>query len=268
MSKPNRERSNEEIALHNMEIALRRIEGHVPPPQEVLIHGNPALRYLEQTIQQAIVAKVARYISLLSGAKILMEHGQVHEQALLQRAMDESESDVTFLALGVIKNDITERHTAFLTEFWKEEYDKPTAMDSTQDRAPPKREKIRAYIAKHSGADPSTAIKADRALYKSLSGYVHGAAPHIMDLHNGSSFSVRGVAGSFRHAEHRRDLWNYYYRGLLVCAWGAIVFEDVELSEAMRIGADEFAQVTGRKVGKLKKNEAATVSVKRTQDTA
>lgn len=128
-------------------------------------------------------------------------------------------------------------------------------MDSTQDRAPQRRDKIRAYIAKHSGADPSTAIKADQTLYKSFSGYVHGAAPHIMDLHNGNGFCVRGVAGSSRHAEHRDDLWNYYYRGLLVCAWGARVFEDVELFEAMRKGADEFAKATGRQVGKSKPNK-------------
>lgn len=240
--------NNEDVALHNMEAGLRRLERLVPAPCDVSLHGYLALRYVEQTIQQAIVAKLVRYISLLNGAKILMEHGHVHEQALLQRCMDECESDIMFLALAVIKEDFTEKHKDFLAEFWKEEYDAPRAMDSTQDRAPPRRDKIRAWVANTMGNDPSTAIKADRSLYKSFSGYVHGAAPHIMDLHDGKLFHVGGVAGTLRHEEHKHDLWNYYYRGLCAVAFAAKALGDEALFQSMYEGRDTFAVATGRPV--------------------
>lgn len=246
MSTQSADLTNEEIALHNMEAGLRRLEKLVPVPRDVPLHGHVVLRYVEQTIQQAIVAKLARYISLLNGAKILMEHGQVHEQALLQRCMDEAESDITFLSLAVVKDDFTERHKEFLDEFWKEEFDAPKAMDSTQDRAPPRRDKIRAWIANTVGDDPSTAIKADRSLYKSFSGYVHGAAPHIMDLHDGQRFHVAGVFGTSRHDEHRDDLWNYYYRGLCAVAFAAKALGDEVLFQAMYKGRDAFAVATGQ----------------------
>jgi len=238
--------TNEEIALRNMEAGLRCLEKRVPPPRYVLLHSRPVLRYVEQTIQQAIVAKLARYISLLNGAKILSEHGQVHEQALLQRALDEAESDIAFLSLAVIRGDFTERHKEFLAEFWKEEYDAPKAMDSTQDRAPPRRDKIRAWIANTTADDPSTAIKADRSLYKSFSGYVHGAAPQIMDLHDGQRFYVTGVLGTSRQEEHERDLWNYYYRGICAVAFAAKALGDEALFQAAYKGRDKFAEATGR----------------------
>ena len=248
MSNPVPSSTNEDIALYNMELALRRLELHVPAPSDVLLHGYPALRYAEQTVQQAIVAKLARCISLLSAAKLLMEHGHVHEQALLQRALDEGESDIAFLALAVIKDAFTDRHEVFLKEFWKEEYDAAKAIDSTQNRAPPNRDKIRAWIAKVTSDDPSTAIKADRSIYKSYSGYVHGAAPHIMDLHDGQSFHVRGVRGTSRHEEHKHDLWNYYYRGLVAVALAAKAMGDEALFEQMRTSADAYAMATGRPV--------------------
>lgn len=89
METSNQGETIEEAALYNMEIGLRRLEKMVPPPRTVALHGRPVLRYLEQTIEQAIVAKLARCISLLSGAKLLTEFGHVHEQALLQRCLDE-----------------------------------------------------------------------------------------------------------------------------------------------------------------------------------
>ncbi|PXV53601.1 hypothetical protein SAMN04487785_116112 [Dyella jiangningensis] len=246
MSTQNADLTNEEIVLHNMELGLRRLEKLVPPPSDVLLHGNKVLRYTEQTIQQAIVAKLARYMSLLNGARILMEHGQVHEQALLQRCLDESESDIFFLSLALIKDARAPLHNEFLTKFWKEEYDAPKAIDSSQNRAPPNRKKIRAWIANTVGDDPSTAIKADRSLYKSFSGYIHGAAPHIMDLHDGQRFHVTGVHGTYRHEEHRHDLWNYYYRGLCAVAFAAKALGDDVLFQSMYKQRDEFAVATGR----------------------
>jgi hypothetical protein len=243
----NEAQSNESIAVRNIENAFRRIESQVLPPQAVLLHGHPVLRYVEKTIQQALVAKLARHISMLNAASILMEHGHVHEQGILQRTMDEASSDISFLSIGLVKNDFTERHAQLLEEFWKEEFDAPNALDSSQDRAQPRRDKIRSYVAKYSGPDPSTAIKAERSVYKSYSGYVHGAAPHIMDLHSVAceGFSVRGVAGTYRQDEHRADLRNYYFRTLQATAMVAKAVGDGALCTRMMDSAHEYAKAVG-----------------------
>jgi len=246
----NEAQSNESIAVRNMEAALRRIERQIPPPQKVLLHGHPVLRYVEQTIQQALVAKLARHISNLNAASILLECGHVHEQGILQRVMDEGGSDIFFLALGLVKNDLTERHSQLLEEFWKEEFDAPNALDSSQDRAQPRRDKIRSYVAKYSGPDPSTAIKAERSVYKTYSGYIHGAAPHIMDLHSVAceGFSVRGVAGTYRQDAHRADLRNYYFRTLSATAMVAKAVGDGALCSQMADSAEAYAQAEGLQV--------------------
>lgn len=153
-----------------------------------------------------------------------------------------------FLALAVINGTVTELHKEFLAEFWKEEFDAPKAMDSTQNRAAPRRDKIRAWIANSTGDDPSTAIKADRVLYRSFSGYVHGAAPHILDLHDGQNFRVRGVYGTSRHDEHKYDLWNYYYRCLCSVAFAAKALGNEELFQEMRRQSEAFAAASRRPV--------------------
>jgi hypothetical protein len=102
-------------------------------------------------------------------------------------------------------------------------------------------------VAKYSGPDPSTAIKAERSVYKSYSGYVHGAAPHIMDLHSVAceGFSVRGVAGTYRQDEHRADLRNYYFRTLQATAMVAKAVGDGALCTRMMDSAHEYAKAVG-----------------------
>jgi hypothetical protein len=75
--------------LHNMESTLAALAKRVSPPQHVPILDSFAFRYLEKSIQQAIVQKLARVISGLYAARILLENGLIQEQAALQRMLDE-----------------------------------------------------------------------------------------------------------------------------------------------------------------------------------
>ena len=91
-------------AIENMARTVRGLEAKVPPPQKIPYKTSFVFRYVEKTIQQAIVQKLARVVSTLSGARLLMSHGFLQEQAALQRILQELHEDITFLAYSTIFN--------------------------------------------------------------------------------------------------------------------------------------------------------------------
>jgi len=95
-------------ALGNMASALASFENRVPHPQRVPYKDGFVFRYVERTIEQAIVQKLARLASGLHAARILLDHGFFQEQAALQRMLDEFREDVIFLSLAVLRDDLTD----------------------------------------------------------------------------------------------------------------------------------------------------------------
>jgi len=165
--------------------------------------------------------------------------------------LDEFMEDITFLSYAIISNDVTELHRAYLNAFYEEELDKPEdPIGSTQKRPMVPRQKIRAYLAKleGSGLDTSHAVAATRFISKAYSGYVHGASPHIMEMYGGNppKFHVAGMAGTPLFADHRDDLWNYFYRGICAFGFAAKAFGDDALFSKIQCYRDEFATRTGK----------------------
>jgi hypothetical protein len=231
-------------ALQNMARTLDLLSGRVPAPQKVQYKDSFVFRHVERSIHQAIVQKLARIISTLAAAQLLMTHGFVQEQAALQRILGELHEDVTFLALGDIKGDVTQLHEEFLDAFFEEEFDADTALASTQKRPMSPRKKIQAYIARNEGAslDPSTGVELSRTITKAYSGFVHAASPQIMDMYGGNPprFHVDGLLGTERHREHREDLWNYFYRSILAFGFAAKAFGDQPLFDQISEFLVEF----------------------------
>ena len=235
--------------LGKLERTLRILEGRVSPPQRVPFKGAFVFRYAEKTLHQALVQKLARIVSGLHAARLLMEHGFVQEQAALQRILDDIEEDIMFLTFSVIFNKPTPLHQKYLDAFYEEEFDAESALASTQKRPMISREKIRAYIARVgvAEANPSRAIEASRTINKAYSGYVHAASPHIMDMYGGSPphFHTSGMAGTTIQQGHREDIWNYFYRSILSFAFSAKTFGDEELYQQLNEFAHEFARQSG-----------------------
>lgn len=235
--------------LGEMERALRILEGRVPPPQRVLFKGSFVYRYVEKTLHQALVQKLVRLVSGLHAARLLMEHGFVQEQAALQRMLQDIQEDIDFLSFSIIFNNHTPLHQEYLDAFYEEEFDDESALASTQKRPMIPRKKIRACIAQVNGAefDPSSAIEAFRTVHKIYSGFLHAASPQIMDMYFGSPphFHTRGMVGTERQQDHREDLWNHFYRSILVFANSAKAFGDEELVEQLKVFAHEFAKQSG-----------------------
>jgi hypothetical protein len=239
------------LTLQNMERTLRSLCSRVPAPQRVPMSSSFVFRYIDKSIHQAIVQKLARVISGLHAARILLECGFIQEQGALHRMLDEFQEDVSFLCYGAIRNDITDLHRRYLDAFYEEEFDRPDDVaSSSQNRPMIPRQKIRAYLAQieESGVEVTRAARVDRSLSKAYSGYVHGASPHIMEMYGGNPprFQVSGLRASPLYQDHQHDLWNYFFRG--ICAFGlaTAAFGDEKLLESIRAFKDEFAKESGR----------------------
>ena len=81
-------------ALENMERTVHGLASCVPQPQRIPYKQSFVFRYVEKTVEQAIVQKLARIVSTLKAAYLLMAHGLVQEQAALQRVLHEMHEDV------------------------------------------------------------------------------------------------------------------------------------------------------------------------------
>jgi len=78
--------------LRNMEQCLGILSGRVRPPQAVARGDAYVFRYQEREVHQAIVQKLARVVSGLHAARLLLARGFVQEMAAIQRMLDEASS--------------------------------------------------------------------------------------------------------------------------------------------------------------------------------
>lgn len=214
-----------------MEKMLNHLHRKIPRPIKKPYRDSFVYRYEEEGIYQAILLKLARMITGLHSAKALFEHGLFQDQAALQRMLDEFQEDILFLVYAETDGELTSLHRAYLQEFYREEFEEEEeAINATQKRGLIPRQKIRAYLAKmgHEALDPSSSAEVSRTISKAYSGYIHGAAPHILDMYGGNppAFHVRGMLGTGKEAEHVQDLWNYFYRGTLSFGYASKAFGD------------------------------------------
>jgi len=239
--------------LRKMDAVFTLFAERVPPPHRVPYKDGFVFRYAERTAQQALVQKLARLLSGLRAARILLARGFFQEQAALQRMLDEFREDIMFLSLGVIRGELTKLHREYLDAFYEEEFDNDDPLKATQRRPMVPRKHIRAYIANVDGTDVdrSTGTELLRTLSKAYSGFVHGASPQIMEMFGGSParFHTTGMLGTPREDEAREDLWNYFYRGIVAFAFVARAFGDRELLDRLRQYRDEFERLSGRHDG-------------------
>lgn len=232
-----------------MEHTVNVFSLRVPGAKRVQFRRSFVYRHVEKTEHQALVQKLARMVSSLHAARLLLEEGFVQEQAALQRILDEIIEDVSFLSFSVISGNSEPSHKNYLEWFFQEEFDPNDAVVSSKARPSVPRQKIRAYLDRCvSGPKGSSKdLDASKTVSKAYSGFVHAASPQIMDMYGGvpRSFHMRGMQGTERQAEHRADLWNYFYRGIMACCLSAKAFGEEELFVSIRKFEAEFLRETG-----------------------
>ena len=238
-----------EQALTIMEETVHQLAAQVPPAQLVRCAGLDVFRYEEKSIRQAIIQKLARMVSTLYAARLLLDHGYFQEVCSLQRILDELNDDVFFLTTGV--DNLTDLHKKYLDAFYEEEFDSDDPLQSTQKRKVIPRRKIHAHTARvlasfpGSKVDPSTASKISRTLHKTYSGYVHAASPQIMDMYEGGPpprFCMRGLrrAPPWYQARRKQDLTHYFCRGLFTVAISTAAFDSLDQFDGLRKYAGWF----------------------------
>src|SRR5215210_6773474 len=109
-------------ALDVAEGAFHRLASQVPSPAEQ-DWGELGFvyRYNERSVYQALVLKLARQVSGLHALDVLLLHGLVQEQGVIQRTLDEIGEDILFLAHGA-QEGLAPLHEQYLYAFWAEEF--------------------------------------------------------------------------------------------------------------------------------------------------
>lgn len=165
--------------------------------------------------------------------------------------VDEFEQDAIFLSLAIIENNTTELYKKYLEAFYEEEFDKDSAIESTQKRSMISRKKIIAFLSKDRGSpiDASTSRDVANTVSKTYSGYVHGASPHIMEMCYGvpPRFHTISCSDSPLFEDHREDLLNYLYRGICAFAISARAFGLPGTCRELMKYSIGFAESTGTK---------------------
>jgi hypothetical protein len=162
--------------------AFRLLEAKLPPPMPRAVYGRIYPRYREQSVHQAALQKLARYLSGLKALTILLSHRLLQEDGVLKRTLDELGEDILFLVMMPETVEESALHQRYLTAFYQEEFDENVKpLDSTRTRDQIRRKKIRAYLERRQSTPVEKGKQAASLVYQSYSGYVHAASPHLME---------------------------------------------------------------------------------------
>ncbi|WP_260858702.1 hypothetical protein [Paraburkholderia sp. BCC1885] len=236
-------------ALGNMERTVHHLASRIDPP-EWRLHSRSVygFRYAEKGAIQAIVQKMARVVSGLRAAHILLTQGYAQEHAALCRMVDESSEDITFLSLGMIHGE-TDLHKRFLEDFYLEEFEDASRPAQTRIKRPnTPRDRIHAYLTSNpsAGPDPSSSKAMLQAIHKTFSGFVHGASPHIMETYGGPRSALRfhmtGMLGTRLWQGYADSYWSYLYRGMSSFRMVAKAIGDEPRFRTIRDYLKEFEQ--------------------------
>jgi hypothetical protein len=232
-------------AVTVMTNALRRVESSIAPPQPVPHKDSFVFRYANKGIHEALVQKLARYISGLNAVAVLLDAGYIQEVGILFRTLDEIQEDIFFLASAETNGAWSERHAQYLEAFYAEVvFSRPESSLRISKPSLPSRKKVRTHTmnALGQGVNVSQALDAGESVSTAYSGYVHAASENIMEMYGGNPphFHVQGMPGTPCIATFEWDAENYVYRGLMAATVVAKAFRDKPLVDVMYEFLEEY----------------------------
>jgi len=221
-------------AVEAMSGAFRHMEARIEPPAQRPYRNSFIYRYENKGIHEALLQKLARYISGLNSVAVLLTTGYVQEANVIFRTLDEIQEDIFFLASAETNGAHTERHTQYLDAFYSDPVF--SRVEGSLDIPKPNlvtRKKIRAHTmnAIGQGVNISKALTVSESLSAAYSGYVHAASENIMEMYGGDPprFHIYGMRGTPRVTECAASAENYIYRGLMATTVVAKAFGDAAL---------------------------------------
>lgn len=179
---------------------------------------------------------------------ILVINGFIQEQGIIQRCIDETNEDIFFIAANVTGTAESNKFERVLSEFSKEDYEDPNDPAGTLINRWFSRKGIVTFLNRiFPHDDPEKADRAAKAVNSMYSGFVHGAAPQILELYSLSSgrFETNGLRGTNRHLDYVFDAQNSIYRSL--CSAGIIgkAFGSEDLFQIGRAAVVKFEKAIG-----------------------
>jgi hypothetical protein len=217
-------------ALQTIDQAVARMENLVPQPTWTHLHGDHyAHRYVQHQARQALVLKSVRLSSALRAGWVLLQNGLFLDAGATMRAMDELGSDIMFIAGPLVFQQPHEpRHEQYLAEFFQEEFDHPDPLHATQKRNRVSRRDVRAYVARtyNAGLPVSQVVAVTETIDATFSGFVHGAAVHIMDVYDGRKFVLPLQTADRRLSDMKTQYVLYISRAMMSVAVAAKAFGD------------------------------------------
>ncbi len=231
--------------------AFQVLENKIEKPVFVKRGSYYVFRYENQTIQAAIIQKLARLISGLHASLLLLHGGFVQELGAIFRTLDEFNEDILFLCQAIRTGELTKLHQKYLDTFYQEEFEQPdNPFLSEQKRATIPRKKIHAAIANiaESETNPSDTKEIHRTLSQAYSGYVHGASGHIMEMYGGDPprYYLAGMINTPRIASFTENCLDYFYRGLISIMFVVGSFGEQKLLQDLYAFREYFEKRSGR----------------------
>lgn len=230
--------------------AFRRLEQQVPPPQSVPFRGGFVYRFVEQSLEQALLLKLARVVTGLSAVDVLLAAGLIQEVGAMCRMLDEISEDIAFLAAPITNHELTELHERYFRGFWAEEFsDTENTLSRHEKPDTPRRSKIQSYVQRvfNPTENPSLLSDVTQSISSTYSGYVHASAVQVLDIYGGEPlhFHIEGLLGTPRMNNQDHDAWNYFYRAIGSGIIVARAFGDSSLSKALGDYHDKFLARSG-----------------------
>ena len=215
--------------------AFRTLEAQIPAPIRVRYGDDSVFRYEKHTPEIVVVQKLSRISTGLKASMALLHLGLYQELGVMFRMLDEFREDVHLMCDAIRNRGTSDVQQRFIEEFFQEEFNLDSPLESTQKRNRVPRRKIQAALANIGDEvlNPSDAKEVYQTLANTFSGYVHGSSVHILDMCGGDPprYYLSGMRGTRHQKTFEYHAWHYFQRSL-----GAF------LDASMAFGLDDLAR--------------------------
>lgn len=231
------------------DLAFRRLEAQIPCPSRVPKGDNFVFRYVDHTPEIVVVQKLSRTLTGLRATLALLEKGLYQEVGAMFRMLDEFREDVSLMCDAIRNGHTSKMQQRFIDEFFQEEFDADSPLDSTQRRNRVPRRKIQAFIAQLDAnqLNPSDSQEVARTIANTNSGYVHGTSDHILEMCGGNPprYYLDGMLGTRHEETFEKTARDYLYRALISFIEAALAFGQYDLDRCLDQFKHSFEQCLG-----------------------
>jgi hypothetical protein len=201
---------------------VQSIESALSKPIITDVSGQRQYRYEQHTPYHIAFLKGVRIVSGLIACLFLLKEkgGFAQEVMVIVRTLDDFTGEMMFILENAESDTLTNHQEKFLKDFFQEEFvnpNNPLLNEARRDTVPKKN--VWASVARQMApyANQSDLQKMLQVTNDALSGYAHGAYPHIMEMFCGrpTHFHFEGMSGTTRIPMCIQQLEIYTHRAIM-----------------------------------------------------